>query len=104
MAMTSPAFKSSLRAAAAGFGMHAPEEYPLPQEAPERGLLTLRRRHGDFAAGEDCCLMELRLDDQGVLRWQDGFSRTLFPQADAGVSTARCWTTTNWWTSSSSSA
>lgn len=78
--------KSRLRKAAAGFDMHTPEEFPSPETAPERGLLTRRRRSGEFAVGGDCCLMELRRDADGILRWQDGFSGR--PDAYIGADTA----------------
>ena len=66
--------KTRLRESAAAFGMHPPEEFPRPDQPPARGSLTLRRRRGEFAAGDNCCLFELRRDANGVLRWQDGFA------------------------------
>ncbi len=75
--------KSRLRAAAAGLAMHPPEEFPISATRPERGELTRRRLRGDAGAGNDSCLLELRRDADGVLRWQDGFAGrpAVFPSA-----------------------
>lgn len=66
-------FKALLRQEAAGFDMLPPEHFQ-GATASVRGQLTRRRRRGEFGAGDTCCLLELRRDANGVLRWCDGFA------------------------------